>query len=199
LIKRLFQAFFRKESASAFHGRFRDFSEAAAACRTPRGYEDEAFIDFIVGRVKKGGWKVSFPITDKMIFQAMGAFLVPALSRENREVLRVLDFGGGCGGYYRHFRTLLPPSLRLDWMVVENGSLVEAVRQRVDIRLLSPDNELSLVADLAEARERHFDLVLASGSLGYVRNPSRTFAALAGLDAPFMAVNRFPVFAGGKV
>jgi putative methyltransferase (TIGR04325 family) len=99
-----------------------------------------------------------------------------------RDVLRILDWGGGIGHYAALARVLLPHT-KLDYTIVDLAALCEAGRE------INPD--VTFHDDLATVSAK-FDLVMASGSLQFSPEWMDTFRRLASLTDNCFFVTRLP-------
>jgi putative methyltransferase (TIGR04325 family) len=98
--------------------------------------------------------------------------------------LSMLDWGGGVGAYYVYARALLP-DVELDYHCRELPLLAEGGR-----RLLP---EATFYSDDDAALARHYDFVMASSSMHYVRDWKATLKRLATATDRYLYVTRMPV------
>ena len=104
------------------------------------------------------------------------------------EPLNVLDIGGACGATYFVLNHLLPGKIG-SWSVLETpGMAAEGRRVFQDIRLTFIED-----IDREVTRRCDFDLLLASGVLQYLPNPSGALDAWLEMGTPFIYLTRTAV------
>jgi len=106
---------------------------------------------------------------------------VLALASHHRDRLAILDWGGGLGHYYMYSRALLP-DVALDFDCYDVPILCNLGRT------VSP--EVTFHEDVADLRERTFDLVVSSSSLHYFRDWRATLQRLIEATGTFLYVAR---------
>lgn len=113
---------------------------------------------------------------------SFGYVLARAAGRPTR--LSMLDWGGGVGEYYVYARALLP-DLDLDYHCRELPLLAESGRRLLPEATFYADDEMALA--------RHYDFVMASSSMHYVRDWRATLKRLAAVTDQYLYVTRMPV------
>lgn len=109
--------------------------------------------------------------------------LVFALAGRQRHALKVLDWGGGLGHLRLLAETILPGT-RLEYHVRDLSELCSAGRElQPDVAYHEHDGCLEDV----------YDLVIASGSLHYVRDWQPLLRRLVGATSAYLYVTRVPV------
>ncbi len=108
---------------------------------------------------------------------------VLALAARNKERLSLLDWGGGIGHYALLAEKVLP-GVEVDYHCKEVPRIVAAARG-----LGHPGR----FVDDDSWRDRHYDLVLVSGSLQYSEDWRRTVELLAAATAGYLYVTRLPI------
>ena len=108
---------------------------------------------------------------------------VLALAARNKERLSLLDWGGGIGHYALLAEKVLP-GIELDYHCKEVPHIVETAR--------GLDHPGRFVDD-DSWRDRHYDLVLVSGSLQYSEDWCSTLHDLAGHASDHVYVTRLPL------
>jgi putative methyltransferase (TIGR04325 family) len=108
---------------------------------------------------------------------------VLARAAHGRQRLSVLDWGGGLAQYHALGRAVLP-EVELEWHCRELPSIAAAGKE-VNPAVVFHDDDSPL--------ERHYDLVLASGSLQYAEHWPELLARLGGAAERFLYVTRLPV------
>jgi putative methyltransferase (TIGR04325 family) len=105
--------------------------------------------------------------------------------------LRVLDFGGACGGHYILARRLVPENVSLRWCVVETPAMVHRARSLENGELRFHSSVEGALDDLGTV-----DLLHCSGALQYVEDPLRTLLELLDVGAKRILFVRLAVHAG---
>jgi putative methyltransferase (TIGR04325 family) len=157
---------------------FSDFDSALVVCGA--GYNDSDIVSVV-------GFRATQPVGDVLPPHAINPilFIGIAAAEATDRPLTVLDFGGGCGFHYCMVAAAIRTPLR--WAIVETPIMAEhatAVAQgRFDV--------FTDIGDAAAALGR-VDIVHASGSIQYVRDPLATLQTLAALRARHFVLARFP-------
>ena len=119
-----------------------------------------------------------------------GAILLAKALCPERDVLRVLDFGGACGAHYFTARYLVP-HLRVTWCVVETRAMVAAARSLENGSLMFAESIAAARSVLGEV-----DLVYSSGALPYLPDPESGLRELVAAGAPVLALARMALTPG---
>jgi putative methyltransferase (TIGR04325 family) len=171
---------------------YASYHEALADC-SQDGYENRRLVEVVVQktlRYKQQLLSSSSPASlDATSAYSLFALLLAAGARDR---IHVLDFGGAAGAHYLLARALLPPTTRLNWLVVETPEMVNQATP------LLADGELRFCPDLGEAAERmaEVDLLHSSGTLQCVPNPHAVLKQLLDLNATYVLLNRLGVSQG---
>ncbi len=110
------------------------------------------------------------------------------LAARGKQSLRILDWGGGLGQYYLLARTLLP-ELKLDYTCWD-----PAIPEK-EASLMLP--EVAFSKDRGKVLGRTYDLVMASGSFQYSRDPQLVLKQLAAAGRRYLYLARLPVVENG--
>jgi len=175
------------------HAPVRYASYAAALKECSRGgYENPDIVGVVCEKTKRlrdqlqHGGQITMPSTQSYTMTALLAAL-------NGPEIRVLDFGGACGHAYFMARRLLPPTIRLQWDVVETPEMVRAGSSMAT-------SGLSFTSDLASVQHRGWiDLIHTSGALQYTPDPLGTLRALMDMSAPYILLSRLALSKGSEV
>ena len=99
--------------------------------------------------------------------------------------INVINFGGGGRMHYQIYKNLLDPSVNLNWWVVKTKAMVSAANKLTN-------KSLKFYTDLDSARSSldKVNLVFASSSLQYTKNPLYSLRSLIELDAPYLCISR---------
>ncbi len=124
-------------------------------------------------------------------FPLIAILLYAAL--ENSGALNVLDFGGALGSSYYQCRDFLAPVSPLRWSVIEQPHYVECGQQEFENDTLRFYESIDICAQSAPPQ-----LVLASGVLQYMPDPSRVLGDLMQTGANYIVIDRTPVSLSGK-
>ncbi len=112
---------------------------------------------------------------------------VLALAAHRKDLVSVLDWGGGLGHYHRLGRALLP-GVALDYHVKEVPALAaEGRRLNPEVRWHEDDGCL----------DRTYDLVMVNGSLQYIRDWRETVGRIARATGGYFFLHRLPVVEQG--
>jgi putative methyltransferase (TIGR04325 family) len=168
----------RSRLSREFIGRYPSWSAASAAAS---GYDDPGILQRVHAsalRVKQG--EAAFE-RDSVCFEQeafrwplLDCLLHAAIMKKGN--LHVADFGGSLGSFYFQHRKFLQQIEALQWSIVEQGNYVEVGRQNFE------DDTLKFYSALADAAARSaIDLILFSGSLQYLDDPSDQIRQAAAL------------------
>jgi putative methyltransferase (TIGR04325 family) len=169
---------------------FSSFDEAYKAC--PNGaYENESIVKVVVekNRIFRQTIRASpiFNLGDLRTLIAVGL-------ANTQGTLKVLDFGGGAGGYhYTIAKAFLGNGSKLKWNIVETPAMVKEGKLIADVELNFFDNISDAKNDLGAV-----DLVLSSGALQYCPNPLGFLSELAEVGAKNIFVTRIPLSESDK-
>jgi putative methyltransferase (TIGR04325 family) len=111
--------------------------------------------------------------------------------------LRVVDFGGGTGSGYVQLLASLPPSTRLDYLIVDSAEMGAAGRQ-----LFAGDRQIRFAESLTAAGQ--VDLIYVNSVFPYVEDYRGVLAELASLGAAQIFLGRLaagsnPTFASRQL
>jgi putative methyltransferase (TIGR04325 family) len=110
------------------------------------------------------------------------------------KTIRVLDFGGGCGGHYFLFRRLVGRDLRIDWHVVETERMVAVARELETEELhFHPSHDIAAKTTGSDAS---FDLTLSCSALQYVDDPLRALNQLIDIRSRHIFITRVGMTVG---
>jgi putative methyltransferase (TIGR04325 family) len=131
------------------------------------------------------------------------AHLWPFLSLSNglcaeRELVRILDIGGGMGDNFVQFNAALPAELRgrLEYHIVdtpqncEHGAMLLGDHQEV-VTFHSPDGICSIKADASI--QKAYDLLLVCGTLQFMDPWSEFLSGLSAFGAEYICITRTPL------
>ena len=163
----------------------KSYEEAHAACQKG-AYENESIVRVVVEKNRIFRQTIHANPT----FNPGDLRTLIALGLANTQgTLKVLDFGGGAGGYhYTVAKAILGNSRSLKWNVVETPAMVKEGQLIADAELKFFDNINDAKNDLGAV-----DLVLTSGSLQYCRYPLRSLRELTEVGASNLFVTRTPL------
>jgi putative methyltransferase (TIGR04325 family) len=113
--------------------------------------------------------------TKPLLWHEPFALVAGAISSRDRRV-RVIDFGGGVGSGYVQLMTSLPPTVALDYLVVDSPAMCEAGR-----RLFPGDSRIRFDTELPHAANA--DVVYVNSVLQYIDDYRAMLRRLAALGA----------------
>lgn len=168
---------------------FATYHDALAVCGAGYHADDIAAVIAFRTKVIAQGLPGLYVHPDYWAMLAMAV----GMARAQRNPVRVLDFGGGCGLHYHCIKALVP-GVALRWCVVETPTTVERAAATFQ------DEDLCFVTSIEDGMGKlgGCDIVYASGSLPYVADPEETLRRLLVLAAPFFILARFPVYGGDR-
>lgn len=109
---------------------------------------------------------------------------VLALAAHKKERLSLLDWGGGIGHYCILSRRLLP-EFDLEYYCKDVPVICKVGREVLpEAQFIERDEDISI---------RHYDLVLASGSLQYIQEWKSVARLLASVANPYLFITRLPI------
>ncbi len=159
-----------------------DYPTALAACGS--GYDDIDIAEVVAFKAVQAidaGTAVPEQALNSIV--AVG---IAAADVGNRP-LAVLDFGGGCGFHY--FQVVRATRAPLRWAIVETEIMAARAGRIAQNRFRA----FTTITDGAAALGK-VDLVHASGSLQYVREPLATLEALIAVQPRYILLARLPLW-----
>jgi putative methyltransferase (TIGR04325 family) len=158
---------------------------AALGCVGGIGYENKILVDVIVKKnlIFRNEQKKP-PLFN---FSAARTLFGVSLAANNRDKLRVVDFGGGGGFHYTIARAMLPPEIEISWNVVESPRLCRASDPLITPGLSFYDSIETASADLESV-----DLIFTSSALQYTPDPLKTLEELLKIKATSIYITRTP-------
>ena len=146
------------------------------------GYDSELIGNVVIKKNQR--YRIQMLNPNFMYPQSLVRPLIP-LAYITQKHVRVLDFGGGGGAQYFATSNLLSPSRVFDWRVIETAAIVNQSSNLAN-------DQLEFYKSIGEAISDGFspNLVMASSSLEYTKNPMETLRELINLDADFLYLTR---------
>ena len=137
------------------------YADALLRC-SERGYENEDIVEIVVAKTRNYRELLARGDLHSTQINATSSYgLCAILASLKWPEMNIVDFGGGAGAHYLLARAILPPSIRLNWAVVETPAMVQKAKESLS------SEELQFHADLAEAASSmgRVDLLHSSGTL----------------------------------
>jgi putative methyltransferase (TIGR04325 family) len=164
---------------------FSSYHAALSQCHT--GYSNDYLADVVYEKTKcwRDGIYAQKPlVADFTISRQL--LVISILSQ--KKVLRVVDFGGGCGAHYFLANHFFNGSIQFAWHVVETHTMVQKGK-------LLEDGQLKFFEDINEAIEASHgvDLCLSSSALQYVPNPLQVLDEILQCAAEYIFLTRLPL------
>jgi putative methyltransferase (TIGR04325 family) len=166
--------------------KYETFQDALADCNN-LGYSDTDIARQVVERTTQ---LISGSFRNQKFSDSDLRIVLMALIASRNGSIRVLDFGGGAGYHYFLFKTLCPPSTKIDWLVLETQSMV---RESQGIK----NSELNFKSKIPVNSKDSFDLIIVASSLQYTSNPLTVLQQLIDLNSEFFCLTRTPLFLNG--
>ncbi|GAA4318083.1 methyltransferase, TIGR04325 family [Compostibacter hankyongensis] len=181
---RLEKAFFQRFSGGKIYPSYTD-----AAARCSRGlYENTDILEIVKTKARQFRTDLNngTPVNINIGVLSLTDAICRMAGRHPGKRLRIIDFGGGDGGYYLYARKLIPENISLQWQVVETEKMVAAMRE-------FETAELSFSASLQEAAEKsagNTDIIFTSCTLQYTPDPCQMLEALLDMKSSLILFNR---------
>jgi putative methyltransferase (TIGR04325 family) len=163
------------------------YAAALSACNSS-GYEDEEIARVVFEKTRVYRDKLaSQPTLHVSATDAYGLLSLAYCAVTDagpKQSLNIVDFGGACGAHYFAFRKFFAGSLRLNWIVVETGTMCQVAAPLAN-------SELSFCTELDQAFQRGpVDLLFASGAIQCVPDPYLFLQRMTSSGAPYLLFNR---------
>jgi putative methyltransferase (TIGR04325 family) len=168
------------------HKLFASYTDALSECSTRDGYDSEFLSRYIVEKSRLFLDQLGRPEPICIPDHSAHTLLVALLVAQERDSLRVIDFGGACGIPVAILSRLLGISFTADWHVIELPSLVVKARERIAIPCVTFSDSL----DRSVEQLGTVDLVHVAGTLQYVDDPRAWLARLLALKAAYLFIGR---------
>ena len=184
---------FRKlpPSPYGYFGDYPTFAAAMAECKTG-GYSDASIVEKVSEQTRELRQRsngASAPDLDARVLQNLAATLA-AIAEAPSAARSVLDFGGGLGIHYFQLRRYLGERSPLRWVVCETIPMAAEGTKNF------ASGELQFITTLDEAAGP-FDVVISSGAIQYVPDPTETLGKYATLSSHVL-FNRLPLIEGDR-
>lgn len=178
-----------------FRGPYASWAEAA---RDAEGYDAPRIVAKVRDAMRKVVQGEAICERDSVLFaEPIYPFpLIALLQRaaaENERGLTVLDYGGALGSSYYQCRDFLGRIEPLRWWIVEQPAFVECGRREFENGILRFFE--SIEDCVAQGRP---DVVLLSGVLQYLPDPSAILQNVRRIEAPYIVVDRTPIATNNK-
>ncbi|MBM4300015.1 MAG: methyltransferase, TIGR04325 family [Deltaproteobacteria bacterium] len=164
---------------------FSSYNEALLQCHT--GYSNDYLADVVYEKTKCWRDKV-YSQKPLMADYAISRQLLIISVLSKKKILRVVDFGGGCGAHYFLANHFLNGSIEVKWHVVETHNMVQKGK-------LLEDGKLRFFEDINEAIAAYngVDLCFSSSALQYVPNPLQAIDDILKCAAEYIFLTRLPL------
>jgi putative methyltransferase (TIGR04325 family) len=127
--------------------------------------------------------------------EAQNALILQRILASGARPLRVLDFGGACGGAFFDAERLLPGRIER-WAVVDTPMMARAGRENFGSEQLQFHESLSEFVGDSPSTATEFDLIMASGVLQYLPDPNGLLLQLGRLNSRYLYLTRTLVASG---
>lgn len=183
----LFKLKKREKNKYGWFGDYKNWEELTALSG---GYEANTILDITKGsllKVKTGEavYERDSVLFDKKLYpySIISALLYSAV--ECGGALNVLDFGGSLGSTYYQVRDLIPPSVKLQWSVVEQTDYVKCGQE------LFEDEILKFHFTIAESMSSvKADVLILSSVVQYLEKPHDFLNEIQGFDFKYIIMDR---------
>lgn len=170
---------------NAFIGSFDSFAEASLVCG--QGIFSDRYAAQVV-------WQFDRQSKSILSGNQLGAILCVSLcTNRHRRKLRVLDVGGGGGGYFYLAREILGlySEIDLDWDVLETQSVVSRAP-------LDRPKGLNYYSDFSVLTANRYDLVMINNAILFFPDPLATLNQLVQLNHELLLIGDIPVLDSDK-
>lgn len=192
IYRTIITAYLRLKTLWKPYGYFGSYSSWDKAMEDAGSYDDET----IFNRVLEASRKVrdgeatyerdGMAFYDPFKWEALAYFQEAAAGNPK---LKVLDFGGALGSHYFPTSRILK-GLQFDWTIVEQAGFVELGNKE-----FATDN-LHFEADLENALQQSYDLILLGCVLPYLPEPEKILHRLLQAKPKYVLIDKHPVIAG---
>jgi putative methyltransferase (TIGR04325 family) len=108
---------------------------------------------------------------------------------ENKDTLRIIDYGGALGSTYFQYKPFFPPDTKIEWSIIEQSNFVEAGIK------LNPHKDIYFYENLSQClQNRNPSLALFSSSLQYLKNPFDILNQISESSVQTLVIDRVPIF-----
>lgn len=165
---------------------FKEYDTYELASHDADGYENDELITHTINRALQ--FRNDLEIHKKQNSNLLN-ILAPFHFISKDKPIRVLDFGGGPGTHFMIVKSFFGDRIALEWRVLETPKMVKHAKsnhlETEEIRFY--DSKTDCIDKFAP------DLIIASASLCYARDPISTLKSLIGLNPLFFYLARTPV------
>ncbi len=172
-----------------FRGDYGSFQEALAAFEAEGLPQDRKYVELAF---QAGPPADDRPFCDVVELGVLAGFTLPLLRRADKDVFRVLDFGGGPGGRYYFMRSRMPAAVSLRWDVFDTEPMAERGRKE------RGTEQLRFFSEWKDVKDNSYDVILAGNALHCFPRPYEEVAKLAMMDCRYLLLHDVPVIPGGR-
>ena len=175
------------------YGWFGDYLSWSDAAKASTGYDDNLIINQVVRSTKmvlSGDCEferdsVAF-YTPEYSWAIVSCLLWVAL--KNKGKLNIIDFGGSLASVYFQNRIFFK-DIDVSWNVIEQEKFVKIGRKLIN------NEDVSFYKDIDDCYKvnNHIDLVLFSGVLQYLENPTNIINSVIKKQVPHILIDRTPI------
>lgn len=185
----LYRAFDNLFSNQMFRGDYGSFQEALSAFDAEGLLQDHKYVELAFQARPPTEDR---PYCDVIELGVLAGFALPLLRRTDKDLFRVLDFGGGPAGRYYFMRNRMPATILLCWDIFDTGLMAERGRKERGTEQLRFFSEWKDVAD------NSYDVILVGNALHLLERPYEEVAKLAAMDCRYLLLHDVPVMPGGR-
>ncbi|HEV7380636.1 MAG TPA: methyltransferase, TIGR04325 family [Dyadobacter sp.] len=180
---------FKKEKKNQY-GWFGDYQNWEELAALTGGYEEQSILEITkqaLLKVKNGEavYERDSVLFDKKLYPYSVITALLYAAAECNGALNVIDFGGSLGSTYYQVIDLIPPSVTVNWSVVEQNAYIQCGQQYFQ------DDTLQFHYTIAESLQaRKADVLLLSSVVQYLPDPHAFLEEIQQYNFKFIIIDR---------
>ena len=108
------------------------------------------------------------------------------INKKNRS-LNIVDFGGALASNYFKMKDIIDQKYKNKWSVIEQKNFVDLGNRTLKTKFLNFYNSIDSI------KNRNIDLIIFSGALQYLENPTKLFEEVLKFSPEYVLIERLPI------
>ena len=106
---------------------------------------------------------------------------------KKKRSLNIVDFGGALASNYFKMKDIIDQKYKNKWSVIEQKNFVDLGNRTLKTKFLNFYNSIDSI------KNRNIDLIIFSGALQYLENPTKLFEEVLKFSPEYVLIERLPI------